>query len=160
LAQVDYRGTLDVDWVPGSDANAVREALADLIRSDGNRAVHNLSQTWLPKRYWVRLVELEGWSERKARQLNSRDLNTVLTWLKQARFAFEGKSTHKDEFVTAGGVNLREVDFRRMQSKLHEGLYFAGEVLDVDGITGGFNFQAAWTTAYLASLDVRSRWEA
>lgn len=72
--------------------------------------------------------------------------------LSQGQYSVHGKGVFKDEFVTCGGVNLKEVNFKTMESKLVPGLYFAGEVLDIDGVTGGFNFQSAWTTAYLAGL--------
>jgi predicted Rossmann fold flavoprotein len=86
--------------------------------------------------------------------LNKKQLVAIAETLAQSFFQVKGKSTFKEEFVTAGGVALSEVDFRTMESKIHKGLYFAGEVLDMDGITGGFNFQAAWTTAYIAAQSV------
>ena len=83
-------------------------------------------------------------------QVSKKAQRALTEVLQGSRFKVNGKSLNKDEFVTCGGVPVKEVDFRTMQSKLTEGLYFAGEVLDVDGITGGFNFQNAWTTGYLA----------
>ena len=77
--------------------------------------------------------------------------------LTKCQLKVEGKSTFKEEFVTCGGVDLKEVNFKTMESKLHPGLYFAGEVLDIDAVTGGFNFQAAWTSAYLASCDIAKK---
>ena len=78
-------------------------------------------------------------------------MNTLSEILMNSKFSAKGKTTFKEEFVTCGGIKLKEVDFKNMESKLHPGLFFAGEVLNIDGITGGFNFQAAWTTAYLAA---------
>jgi predicted flavoprotein YhiN len=82
--------------------------------------------------------------------LSAEGAQALCQWLTSAELPVSGKSTHKEEFVTCGGVRLREVDFRTMESKVTPGLYFAGEVLDIDGVTGGFNFQAAWTTGWLA----------
>jgi predicted flavoprotein YhiN len=78
-------------------------------------------------------------------------IDALATELTQGLFRVNGKSTNKDEFVTCGGLVLNQIDFKTMQSKLHEGLFFGGEVLDIDAITGGFNFQAAWTTAWIAA---------
>jgi predicted flavoprotein YhiN len=81
-------------------------------------------------------------------------LNVIAESVCKSHFQVSGKSTFKEEFVTAGGVALNEVDFRTMESKIHAGLYFAGEILDIDGVTGGFNFQAAWTTAFIAAKSI------
>ena len=81
-------------------------------------------------------------------------MSSLITELTHARFAITGKGIFKEEFVTCGGVDLKEVDFKTMQSKLCPGLYFAGEILDIDGLTGGFNFQSAWTTGWLAGMSI------
>jgi predicted flavoprotein YhiN len=100
----------------------------------------------IPHRLWERLVGTEanwsGWGKAEEHRITEK--------LKKSHFAVGGKSMNKEEFVTAGGVDLGEVDLKTMQSRKVPGLYFAGEALDVDGVTGGFNFQAAWTTGYLA----------
>ena len=83
--------------------------------------------------------------------MSKKDINKIINVLQNDTYTVEGKTTFKEEFVTAGGVDLNEVDFNTMQSKKTEGLYFAGEVLDVDGVTGGFNFQAAWSTGFVAA---------
>ena len=87
-------------------------------------------------------------------QLTTAELEKLAKNLTASLFLVEGKSTNKDEFVTAGGIDLRQIDFKTFKSKIHPDLYFAGEVLDIDGITGGFNFQSAWTGAYLAAQDI------
>jgi len=105
----------------------------------------------LPKNFWLYLLDKSGidadslWLE-----LGKKSRNKLLNTLLNDIYGVHGKTTFKEEFVTCGGVNVSEVDFATMQSKVMPGLYFAGEVLDVDGITGGFNFQAAWTTGFLA----------
>ena len=77
---------------------------------------------------------------------------SLCQWLLQSQYAIEGKGVFKEEFVTCGGVTLKEINFKTMESRCCPGLYFAGEILDIDGVTGGFNFQNAWTTSYLAGL--------
>ena len=92
--------------------------------------------------------------ERLFAQLSNQELQGLTAQLTDGRFAISGKSTNKDEFVTCGGVALNEVNFQTMESKICPGLYFAGEILDIDGITGGFNFQNAWTTAWIAGTSI------
>ena len=112
----------------------------------------------LPKRLWQRLcdaaeIPTDGiWS-----QLSKVATQRLVTALAQSEFQVTGKSTNKDEFVTCGGVNLKEINLKTMESKLMPGLFFAGEVLDIDGITGGFNFQNAWTSGRLAGLEIASK---
>lgn len=107
----------------------------------------------IPRRLWERIVESAGiledtpWS-----QLSKKVETTLINQLIAAHFSVQGKTTNKDEFVTCGGVRLKEIDFRTMESRKIKGLHFAGECLDIDGITGGFNFQAAWTGGRIAGL--------
>jgi predicted Rossmann fold flavoprotein len=98
--------------------------------------------------YLLHRVEIDP--ERTCETLGRKDLNRLVNTLTNDAYGASGKTTFKEEFVTAGGVSLEDVDPRTMQSRVAPGLYFAGEVLDVDGITGGFNFQAAWTTGWIA----------
>ncbi|EMM84170.1 hypothetical protein LEP1GSC037_3077 [Leptospira interrogans str. 2006001854] len=86
--------------------------------------------------------------------MSSRDLHVITEELTDARFRISGKGEFKDEFVTCGGVSRKEVNFKTMESKIVPGIFFAGEVLDVDGVTGGFNFQNAWTTSYIAARGI------
>jgi hypothetical protein len=105
----------------------------------------------LPSRLWEALVVRAGISPTERwNQLPRAQALVLANAMVRTELPVNGKSLHKDEFVTCGGVDLKEVDFRTMESRVCPGLYFAGEVLDVDGITGGFNFQAAWTTGWLA----------
>ena len=104
----------------------------------------------ISKRLWERLVTTVGvdpvsrWAD-----LSNKDLEDIAGQLSKAVFKASGKSTFKDEFVTAGGIALKEINFKRFESKLHENLFFAGEVLNIDAVTGGFNFQNAWTGGYI-----------
>ena len=95
------------------------------------------------------IVDSTTWSK-----VTKLQCQTLAKELVQAKFSVDGKSLNKDEFVTCGGVSLDDVQLKSMESKEHTGLYFAGEVLDIDGITGGFNFQAAWTTGRLAGIAI------
>jgi predicted flavoprotein YhiN len=94
-------------------------------------------------------VRTEKWAD-----INRQEMELLADAMVSCRFEVLGKSTFKDEFVTAGGVDLKEINWKKMESKLHPNLFFAGEVLDIDAITGGFNFQAAWTTAWIASESI------
>jgi predicted Rossmann fold flavoprotein len=151
LAESEYRFTLHVDWLPGVD---VVGELKQAREESGTRQIATRSPfSQIPKRLWVRLVEAAGIAhEQTWAQLTKSERSALARQLSRGEFFVEGKSMNKDEFVTCGGVELREIDMRTMQSKLCPGVYFAGEVIDVDGITGGFNFQNAWTTAHIAGV--------
>ncbi len=151
LAERRYEFPLRVNWVPRLHRDSAVAELREAKVADGRRTVVVHPLFGLPVRLWERLAAAAGilpetrWSAITRPQLL--DLATQIT---EGEFQVRGKSLNKEEFVTCGGVALREVDFRTMQSRLCPGLYFAGEVLDLDGVTGGFNFQAAWTTGWLA----------
>lgn len=147
----EYRFALRVNWSGGKTREQVRADLATQRTAHPKRHVAGSALAGIPQRLWERLTAAAGLSDA---QLWAGTSNAVLDRLAEqiaaGVYAVTGKSTNKDEFVTCGGVRLSEVDFRTLQSRLCPGLYFAGEVLDVDGVTGGFNFQAAWTTGWLA----------
>jgi len=151
FAERAYRCEVGVNWVPGSKREALLAQLTHLRQAEARKQIGTFSPVPLPQRLWEKLVAAAGiatttpWAH-----VTNQALQSLVGQLTDARFAVEGKSTFKDEFVTCGGVKLSEVDFRTMESRLCPGLHFAGEVLDIDGITGGFNFQNAWTTGYLA----------
>ena len=147
----DYRFGLRVNWAPGLNPESARAALAAARAANPRKQIANWCPLGLPLRLWERLVAAAGlppgapWAG-----AGNAALRALAAQVVEAEFAVAGKSLFKEEFVTCGGVRLAEVDFRTLQSRLVPGLHFAGEVLDVDGITGGFNFQAAWTTGWLA----------
>lgn len=153
LADCDYKFTLKIDWLPGADPAAT---FAELRRDHGKRSLHTRSPfPTIAKRFWELLVSVSGIAEGTTwSQVTNVQSTALVSNLKTARFQVTGKSLNKDEFVTCGGVPLPEIDLRTMQSKRCPGLYFAGEVIDVDGITGGFNFQNAWTTGHLAGTAI------
>ena len=142
-----------MNWAPGQNTSAL---LTDTRQTWGKRMVRSQAPMEnLPKRLWQRLCDAADissdctWS-----QLDKASTQRLATELSSGQYQVSGKSTNKDEFVTCGGVALKEVNLKTMESKLVPGLYFAGEVLDVDGITGGFNFQNAWTSGRLAGLAI------
>jgi predicted Rossmann fold flavoprotein len=151
LAARGYTFPLSVNWVPPLNREAVLHELSSARSAHPKRQLNNGCDLHVPSRLWERLVEAAGirltdtWAG-----ISNEALARLASQLCEGTFSVLGKSTNKEEFVTCGGVRLKEVDFRTMESRLCPGLYFAGEVLDIDGITGGFNFQAAWCTGWLA----------
>ncbi len=152
LQSLGYRFEVRVNFLPGLPAQQVEEELlGGRDKAPRKRVRSGLPDLPIPSRLWQRLVAHSGVDDETTWSNLSRNARRALAvQLSAATFQVDGKSMNKDEFVTAGGVELREVDFKTMQSRLVPGLYFAGEVLDIDGITGGFNFQSAWTTGRIA----------
>ena len=152
-----YRLGLIVDWLPGLREDEVRDALLAAKRRDARRSVLTTSPLELPSRLWRSLARAAGARDDTRWADASKALLAALaTELKRGSYAIEGKGVFKEEFVTCGGVRLSEVDFATMESRLRPGLHFAGEILDIDGVTGGFNFQSAWTTGWAAGLALAS----
>lgn len=149
LAPRDYRFELIVNW-SAQRLQDVTATLGELRQTEAKRQITTRPHFGLPARLWRALVAAAGLPpDQRWSQLSTAQTAALTDQLTDARFAIAGKSTNKEEFTTAGGVLLKEVDFRDFRSKIHPTLYLAGEVLDVDAITGGFNFQAAWTGGYL-----------
>ncbi|MCB0765153.1 MAG: aminoacetone oxidase family FAD-binding enzyme, partial [Flavobacteriales bacterium] len=151
LHGLHYRTTVQVNWVGGANEQDVRSAFATQNADDAQKHAENTARMDLPKRLWVHLLTKAGIDPaRRWGTIGMKDRNRLIDLLTNDRYTMGGKTTFKEEFVTAGGVDLGQVDPRTMCSTVVPGLYFAGEVLDIDGITGGFNFQAAWTTGHIA----------
>ncbi len=151
LEERHYAFQVRIQWVPGRSAESLLEDFQKARQNSPGRLVTNSPQGGLPARLWEALVVRAGISPTERwNQLPRAQALVLANAMVRTELPVNGKSLHKDEFVTCGGVDLKEVDFRTMESRVCPGLYFAGEVLDVDGITGGFNFQAAWTTGWLA----------
>jgi len=151
LAACNYQFTLGVNFSPAHSRDQARAALATHRGQHPKRQVSNGGPFTLPSRLWERLVAAAGIGPTTPWAQTSNDaLQALAGQVAAAAFTVTGKSTNKEEFVTCGGVKLTEVDFRTLESRKVPGLFFAGEMLDIDGITGGFNFQAAWTTGWLA----------
>lgn len=152
LQQEQYTFTLVVNWLPDYNENSLREAWASLRLSMGGQLLHARNPFALPQRLWQFLLQQCGLHENmRWSELPAKEQNQLIRHLTAMEFAVKGKTTFKEEFVTCGGVELSEIDPLTMHSRVAEGLYFAGEVMDVDGITGGFNFQHAWTSGWIAA---------
>lgn len=151
LFKINYKFGLITNWINRNTEEA-RIFLAEYRENNPQKIILNHPLLNIPARLWEKLVYAAGIDENMKWQGVSKSLlNNLATELSAGKFEVVGKSTNKEEFVTCGGVNLKEVDFKTMQSKLFNNLYFAGEVLNIDAITGGFNFQSAWTTAWIAA---------
>ena len=151
LHEQRYRATLQVNWLPAMTMETVRAQLQITRDQVPKRAIVNHCPVDLPRRLWVYLVQRAGLADTLTwANLPKQGLNALVEQISRGQFAIAGKGVFKEEFVTCGGVKLSEVDFKTLQSRRCPGLFFAGEVLDIDGVTGGFNFQSAWTTGWLA----------
>lgn len=157
LHELKYEFDIELNWI----CRTYDDVLADIKQikeSDAKKQIGNVVMYKIPQRFWTYL-------------LHSSDIQTTQQWANITKketqvlarnvtkfpLSVKGKSTNKEEFVTAGGVSLKEVNFKSFESKTQENLYFAGEILNIDGLTGGFNFQSAWTGAYMISKDIASK---
>ncbi len=154
LAKRDYKFQIEVNFIQTSFEDCLA-ILKEIKQSAIKKMVINSPQFDLPKRLWEQLV-LASNINNKSRwaDLNKVQLESLSCQLTKAIFKVEGKSTFKEEFVTAGGIDLKEINFKTFESKLYKNLYFAGEILNIDAVTGGFNFQNAWTGAYIAAKSI------
>lgn len=158
LADKQYQFHIQVNWVPQYDVNSIFEHLQEIRKEQSKKTVIKRSLYELSNRLWERIVSASDISaDAKWADLNNKQLKALAGELTEASFQVNGKSTFKDEFVTAGGIDLKEINFKTMQSKIKENLYFAGEVMNIDAITGGFNFQNAWTTSYIAARTIANK---
>jgi predicted Rossmann fold flavoprotein len=146
-----YQATLLVNWLPQSNPEALRQQLLAVKSQLPKRAIATSCPVLIPRRLWERLTSYVGIAaETRWAELSNKTLNLLIQELTRGQYTVSGKGAFKEEFVTCGGISLKEVDFKTMESRHCPGLYFAGEILDVDGVTGGFNFQSAWTTGWIA----------
>ncbi|OIQ27321.1 MAG: flavoprotein [Bacteroidetes bacterium MedPE-SWsnd-G2] len=151
LAKRNYKFQIEINFINQNPQDTLLE-LKNTKQQLAKKKISKSAQFGLPKRLWEQLIVAAGISEdKKWADANNIELQNLVDQLTQAVFRVDGKSTFKEEFVTAGGVELKEVNFKTFESKIHSNLYLAGEVLNIDAITGGFNFQNAWTGAYLAA---------
>ncbi len=151
LAEKEYSFAILVNWLDQEREPALRQTFVDTAKVHGGKMLGNLNPFPIPARLWNFLLTKNSidpssrWVD-----LGQKNIHKLVNCLLNDRYHVEGKTTFKEEFVTAGGVDLPEINVQSMESHRHKGLFFAGEVMDIDGITGGFNFQAAWTTGYIA----------
>ena len=152
LFDKNYQFTIYVNWLNDLDAEDAEKILKSLKQEHAKKAVSKKSAFNLPNRLWESLVLASNISEQtKWADLSKIQLQNLVNQLTNSTFQVNGKSTFKEEFVTAGGIDLKEINFKTMESKLHENLYFAGEIVNIDAITGGFNFQNAWTSGFIVA---------
>jgi predicted Rossmann fold flavoprotein len=150
LFEKNYQFTIYINWLNDVDSEDAEKILKDLKQEHSKKAVSKKSQFDFPNRLWESLVLASGIdAETKWADLSKNQIQNLSNQLTNASFNINGKSTFKEEFVTAGGIDLKEINFKTMQSKLHDNLYFAGEIVNIDAITGGFNFQNAWTSGFI-----------
>lgn len=157
LAALQYNFTAVINWLPAFNENSLREEVQGLRFSLGGQKVYHKNPFGLPQRLWHFLLQQSGLTdEHRWADMPSKEQNKLIRHLVAMECPVKGKTTFKEEFVTCGGIQLSEIDPGTMESKLAPGLYFAGEVMDVDGITGGFNFQHAWTSGWIVAQNIRS----
>lgn len=155
LHDKQYDFSIQVNWLGGIKENQLRENIVSKREEFNARNMSNRNPFGLPQRIWDFLLMKIGIDvSQKWRDLAKKDFNRMINTLLNDVYVVKGKTTFKEEFVTCGGVSLESIDSQTMESKDCKGMYFAGEVLDIDGVTGGFNFQAAWTTGYIAGKSV------
>ncbi|MCX6292407.1 MAG: NAD(P)/FAD-dependent oxidoreductase [Bacteroidetes bacterium] len=155
LAEKNYEFKLVVSWLMNDHADDLYNEISSLKNESSSKLMHAQCPFDLPKRLWNFMLQKAGIAETlRWADLSKEQMKKLTETLIHDGYDVRGKTTFKDEFVTCGGVSLNDVDFRTMESKKCKGIYFAGEVLDVDALTGGFNFQAAWTTGYLAGSNI------
>jgi len=151
LHEKTYRLSLHVNWLPELNEAELRTEFQSRRQTEPTRRVNNSPIGAIPARLWEKLVSNAGiFPETTWTSLTRAGRNELIRQLRATELEVDGKSLNKEEFVTCGGVRLREINFKTMESRIAPNLYFAGELLDIDGITGGFNFQAAWTTGWIA----------
>jgi predicted Rossmann fold flavoprotein len=151
LNEKNYQFAILVNWLDEMKDLTLREMMSEIMKDHGGKMIGNLNPFPVTNRMWHYLLEKsEIHPETRWKDLGKKNVNKLVNTLLNDRYQVSGKTTFKEEFVTAGGVLLSEIDFKTMESKILPGLHFAGEILDIDGITGGFNFQAAWTTGFIA----------
>lgn len=155
LHECDYRADLAVNWYPSSEHRDLLNGLKKLRTTGARSLIFARTPFRIPLRLWQSLAEAAGCTgvERWA-DLTKRQVDDLAGQLFRSTFSITGMDSNKAEFVTCGGVDLGEVDARTMRSRIHDGLFFCGEALDIDGVTGGFNLQAAWTTGWIAGEEM------
>jgi predicted Rossmann fold flavoprotein len=157
LHELKYEFDIELNWISRTYEDVLTD-VKQLKESDAKKQMGNVAMYKIPQRFWMYILHTsdiqstQQWANITKKQ--TQDLARNIT---KFTLRVKGKSTNKDEFVTAGGVSLKEINFKNFQSKIQENLYFAGEVLNIDGLTGGFNFQSAWTGAYIISKDIASK---
>lgn len=158
MKQSDYNGILTVNWMGAENSSDCENRLKRMKSANLKSYLKNVYPENLPKRFWLNLLDKCSIDRDKQwAQISKKEVAQLCQALTASQLTISGQNRFKDEFVECGGVALHEIDFRTLESKICPGLYFAGEILDVDGITGGFNFQNAWTTAWVAAQHMMNK---
>jgi predicted Rossmann fold flavoprotein len=155
LHKLNYHFSILVNWLPQYNEQTLREKFLGLRVEIASQKIINRNPFFLPQRLWEYLLQRSAINENiRWTDLPAKQQNVLIKILCSHAFDVKGKTTFKEEFVTAGGIKLNEIDASTMQSKLRPNLFFAGEIMNVDGITGGFNFQHAWTSGWIAGSNI------
>jgi predicted Rossmann fold flavoprotein len=155
LAALHYDFSVVINWNPTISENNIRETVAQVKKSNPKKLIQSNQQFDIPSRLWKRFCELSDIDEHlRWIDISGKQINKLIENLINSSHQVKGKTTFKEEFVTCGGIDLNEIHPETMESKIIKGLFFAGEVLDIDAVTGGFNFQAAWTTGFVAGKNL------
>lgn len=156
LKDLNYHFKISVNWLGHPDGKSLENHLKKIIAENPKKNIRSLQIFDLPHRFWTYICDKSNiGAYQKGAETGKKQIRLILENLISCPFEVTGKSTFKDEFVTAGGISLTEVDNTSFQSKKYKKLYFGGEVLDIDGLTGGFNFQAAWTAGFLIAESLK-----
>lgn len=151
LNEKKYDFKIQVNWINEPNNEKIANEIRQIIKLHPNKIINNIKPFKLPERLWNFIVEKSELPENKKwGELGKKGINKIVTLLSNDIYHVKGKTTFKEEFVTCGGISLESIELNTMESKACKGLYFAGEILDIDAITGGYNFQAAWSTGYIA----------
>jgi predicted Rossmann fold flavoprotein len=158
LHALEYKFQISINWLPEYNQGSVLSLLMEIKETEAKKTVLRTKAVEIPKRLWANLVKASGIAkDEKWADVTKYKLQNLANQLTNGKFMVEGKSTFKEEFVTAGGIDLREINFKTFESKIHKNLFFAGEVINVDAITGGFNFQNAWTGGFIAAQGITNK---
>lgn len=157
LAKVKYNFEIEVNFI-SKDIDDAEELFQNFKLSNPKKTIGQSKIFEVTNRFWQRILEVSNINfNKQVAQISGKEMQTILENLCKKKFQVTGKSTYKDEFVTAGGVDLKEINFKNMSSKILPNFYVAGEVLNIDAVTGGFNFQACWSEAWLIAQDLNSK---
>ncbi len=151
LNEKGYEFNIQVNWTNNKNHDFIKQELQEIIKEHSKKILSSVRPFFLPDRLWRYLLEKKDLSiQKKWGELGKKGVNKLVNVLTNDEYSVKSKTSFRDEFVTCGGVSLESINSMTMQSKVCKNLYFTGELLDIDGITGGYNFQAAWTTAFIA----------
>ena len=157
LAERQYQSPLLINWTGESNAEAVRQHIIEHTEQNPHKLLDNLHPFDLPSRLWSYLLSKAQLQDKRCHEIGKKGINRIVDLLTNDPYPIAGRSPYKDEFVTCGGISLDSINKNTLESKQHPHLFYAGEVLDIDGVTGGFNFQAAWTTAYAVANGIAEK---